>query len=381
MHNKTVKRRVNRRIGGSPRGTNRKRKPSPSPELSSIPHLEKKAKKIRKGEEEIYRLLPRNKRKIHVGPNTTPIPESNNESNYIKKKEENGPDITSKDISDSPDSVSSNESGPSGTPLFVRRPRDPKKSKGNTKKRKYMEYISKVIKSSDDSFVGKKRGRIVPVFIEHSKDDGDLLHRRVRKITVKKQKPVPQNKKFNAPKNVSKPPPPPQKILKVPKTFVPPQAPKKLPKRIVALRLYNYYRDKTLENNKKDPNRYLDYICHIRCKDGFMYTIDSDIERTIISNGPVEFDFSYRCQHVPFNIKRENACKVCSHDFEVNADYFKYLNNMTHRPKDEKTEYLEFVNSLTKEEDIYEFFLLLGNVIEFLTDEHSSTCDTTNVTY
>ena len=176
------------------------------------------------------------------------------------------------------------------------------------------------------------------------------------------------------------PVPPPQKnILKAPKSSVPPPAPRRVPKRIVALRLYNYYRDKTLPNNKINANHYLDYVCHIRCKDGFMYNKDSDIERTITSNGPVEFDFSYKCQHVTASIKRKGARKVCTRDFEVNADYFKTLINMTNRPHGKTTEFLEYVKSLTKEEDIYNIFLASGNVIEFLTDEESLA--TTNVTY
>lgn len=71
-------------------------------------------------------------------------------------------------------------------------------------------------------------------------------------------------------------------------------------------------------------------------------------------------------------------CKVCSREFEVNADYFKYLEDHTQRHKgNEKKKYLEYVNSLTKEEDIYEFFLLTGNVIEFLTGESDCRTDVT----
>jgi hypothetical protein len=390
MHNKTVKRRVNRRIGGSPKGTKRKRE-------SSFETLR----------QNVNRLLPKKRHKIYVDTDTldtNPI----TEASYSDYQEEMGPAIASEYISDSDVSVYSDESGKSvsGEPLFVRIPRHPKKSMGDSKKRKDVGYKGKhmnVIVSMDDSSVGKKRSRKSPLDIERSKDVYDLPDRRVS-ITKKKKPgslpniskkapnfvkpknvttlpPPPQKKIFSAPKNVPKPPPPPQKkIVNASKSSVPPKAPKKLPKRIVELRLYNYYRDKTLPNNKEDPNHYLDYICHIRCEKGFMYTIDSDIERTIISNGPVEFDFSYRCQHVPFNIKREDACKVCSQDFEVNADYFKYLEDHTQRHKgNEKKKYLEYVNSLTKEEDIYDFFLSLGNVIEFLTHEHS--CDTTNVTY
>lgn len=392
MHNKTVKRRVNQKKGGSPPGTKRKRiHPSPSPGLPSIkPSLQEKAKHIESEERKIYRLLPKKKQKIYVEPDTTSIPNPTNDLIYTQYEDDDGPAIASEYISDSDVSVYSDESSkpPSGPPLFVRRPYDSKKSTGDSKKRKDVGYKKgkhvDVIVSMDDSSIGKQRRGNSPVEIKRSKEESDLPDRRVRRITAKKQKPgsLPNISKkapiFSNPKNVPKPPP--QKIFKAPKSSVPPQPPKKLPKRIVALRLYNYYRDKTIPNNKKDPNHYFDYICHIRCKDGFMYTIDSDVDRTIISNGPVEFDFSYKCQHVPFSIRREGACKMCSRDFEVNADYFKYLEDHTQRHKgNEKKKYLEYVNSLTKEEDIYEFFLSTGNVIEFLTDE--SDCHTTDVTY
>ena len=383
MHNKTVK----RRVGGSPKGSTRKRVyPSPSPGLPSIKtSLQEKAKGIENEERKIYRLLPQKKHKISVDPDTS----DTNPINQVSYSQYAGPDdpaIESENIIDSPGSVYSDESGPSlsDRQLFVRIPHNSKKSTGDSKKRKDVVYKSKhmdVMKSMDDSSVGKKRSRKSPLEIKRSKEVDDLPDRRVRRITAKKQKlssSLPNISK-KAPIFIPKPPPR-EKIFKAPKSSVPPQPPKKLPKRIVALRLYNYYRDKTLPNNKTDPNHYLDYICHIRCKDGFVYTIDSDIERTIISNGPVEFDFSYKCQHVPFSIRREGACKMCSRDFEVNADYFKYLEDHTQRHKgNEKKKYLEYVNSLTKEEDIYEFFLSTGNVIEFLTDE--SDCHTTDVTY
>jgi hypothetical protein len=487
MHNKTVKRRVNKKKGGSPTGnteTKRKRMPSsPYPhqaphEALSIQQLERYAKKFKKEEKKIDELLPLIEQKIlnpqkssivgstnnvpkpppqkilnpqkssivgstnnlpeppqkRFNPQKSSLPpippknksndsESQAESNDSESQAESndsgeGPASQSEDIhkenvddtkaNDSYVSVYSDKSDKqrSGIPLFVI---------SDSKKRKNMDVG---VASKDDSSVDNKPGKddidlhhtrvrrttvdpsvIVPVVMERSKDDNDLLYTSVSRTTSKKRKDKKRKKQkchlpdrrvpdpsvriitakrrkqgslqniskkaqiFVNPKNVPKSPPP----------------PKKLPKRIVALRLYNYYRDKSIPNNKKDSNHYLDYICHIRCKDGFNYTIDNDIERTIISNGPVEFDFSYRCQHVPFSIKRKNALKICSCDFEVNADYFKNLNNMTHRPKDKKTEYLEYVNSLTKEEDIYEIFLTTGNVIEFLTDEES--CDTTNVTY
>lgn len=158
MHNKTVKRRVNRKIGGGPTGTKRKMPTSLSPytkptSLSPYTKLERNTKKI-------------------------------------KTEEEMEPAITSEYI-DSDVSVSSNESGKppsgsplgkplSGTPLFVKR-----------KKGKDVGYISKVIKSSYNYSVGKKRGIIVPV-MERSKDDGDLPDRRVRiadRTTARKQKP------------------------------------------------------------------------------------------------------------------------------------------------------------------------------------------------
>ena len=373
MHNKTVKRRLKLKKAGSPTGTKRKRiHPSPSPGLPLIKPYLQQAKHIESEERKIYSLLPKKKQKIYVEPNTTSTANPTNDLIYTQYQDADGPAIASEYVSDSDVSVYSDESSkpPSGTPLFVRRLDNP-------------DNRTLMKKPTDDSSVGKKRSRKSPLEIKRSKEVDDLPDRRVRRITAKKQKTgsLPNISKkspvFSNPKNVPKPPP--QKIFKAPKSSVPPQPPKKLPKRIVALRMYNYYRDKTLPNNEKDPNHYLDYICHIRCKDGFMYTIDNDIERTIISNGPVEFDFSYKCQHVPFSIRREDVCKKCSRDFDVNADYFIKLNTITHRPADEKKQFIEYVNTITNDKELYNLFIATGNVIEFLTED--DICGTSNITY
>ena len=383
MHNKTVKQRVNKKKGGSPKGNTRTKRKYSLPPIN--PSLQKKANQIKSEDVNMFGLygLLQNQKKQRISNSII-------NSNYSKDQDESKDSKDQDESNDSKDQDESNDSeyeeGPEKKSKYISdegehytkanyilnpqyvitndlpKPQPPHKKFSAPKSLKNeLNY-----KSTGDS----KKRKVTRDRIEQSKDDIDIL---VKKCLPDRRVSFPNiSRRFVNPKNV---------ILKASKSSLPPTPPqeKKLPERIVALRLYNYYRDKSIENNTENPNHYLDYICHIRCKKGFRYTIDSDIERTIISNGPVEFDFSYRCQHVPASIKRENERKICSCDFEVNADYFKNLNNMTHRPKDEKTEYLKFVNSLTKEEDIYEFFLLLGNVIEFLTDEES--CNTTNVTY
>ena len=388
MHNKTVKQRVNKKKGGSPKGNTRTKRKYSLPPIN--PSLQKKANQIKSEDVNMFGLygLLQNQKKQRISNSII-------NSNYSKDQDESKDSKDQDESNDSKDQDESNDSeyeeGPEKKSKYISdegehytkanyilnpqyvitndlpKPQPPHKKFSAPKSLKNeLNY-----KSTGDS----KKRKVTRDRIEQSKDDIDILVKKYlpdRKVTRNLGSFPNISRRFVNPKNV---------ILKASKSSLPPTPPqeKKLPERIVALRLYNYYRDKSIENNTENPNHYLDYICHIRCKKGFRYTIDSDIERTIISNGPVEFDFSYRCQHVPASIKRENERKICSCDFEVNADYFKNLNNMTHRPKDEKTEYLKFVNSLTKEEDIYEFFLLLGNVIEFLTDEES--CNTTNVTY
>jgi len=388
MHNKTVKQRVNKKKGGSPKGNTRTKRKYSLPPIN--PSLQKKANQIKSEDVNMFGLygLLQNQKKQRISNSII-------NSNYSKDQDESKDSKDQDESNDSKDQDESNDSeyeeGPEKKSKYISdegehytkanyilnpqyvitndlpKPQPPHKKFSAPKSLKNeLNY-----KSTGDS----KKRKVTRDRIEQSKDDIDILVKKYlpdRRVTRNLGSFPNISRRFVNPKNV---------ILKASKSSLPPTPPqeKKLPERIVALRLYNYYRDKSIENNTENPNHYLDYICHIRCKKGFRYTIDSDIERTIISNGPVEFDFSYRCQHVPASIKRENERKICSCDFEVNADYFKNLNNMTHRPKDEKTEYLKFVNSLTKEEDIYEFFLLLGNVIEFLTDEES--CNTTNVTY
>jgi hypothetical protein len=453
MHNKTVKQRVNKKKGGSPKGNTRTKRKYSLPPIN--PSLQKKANQIKSEDVNMFGLygLLQNQKKQRISNSII-------NSNYSKDQDESKDSKDQDESNDSKDQDESNDSeyeeGPEKKSKYISdegehytkanyilnpqyvitndlpKPQPPHKkfsapkslknelnykSTGDSKKRKVTRDRIEQSKDDIDILVKKclpdrrvsfpnisrrfvnpknvilkaskslknelnykstgdsKKRKVTRDRIEQSKDDIDILVKKYlpdRRVTRNLGSFPNISRRFVNPKNV---------ILKASKSSLPPTPPqeKKLPERIVALRLYNYYRDKSIENNTENPNHYLDYICHIRCKKGFRYTIDSDIERTIISNGPVEFDFSYRCQHVPASIKRENERKICSCDFEVNADYFKNLNNMTHRPKDEKTEYLKFVNSLTKEEDIYEFFLLLGNVIEFLTDEES--CNTTNVTY